>query len=364
MHAKRQFLVNDGKPTISEENRVKDIVQLRTLLQSAVQLELTTIPPYLCALYSIKEGTNRASIDVIQSVVMEEMLHMVLAANVLNAIGGKPDVNSKDFVPNYPVELKMLGLTVNLEKFAESSIDLFINIERPDSKPNDQPAPGCQAFDEFHSIGQFYEQIELGLIDLSEEGNIFTGNPDHQIGPEHYYGGGGDLLRVTDLDSARLALKEIIGQGEGIPFSIWESEVANPGRAAYLEMAHFYRFLEIRERRRYNGTEKIVPESKTPPDPKGEVLSVTWNDVYPMRKNPKMADLPHGSEALEKAKAFNRTYMDLLNNLHETMNGKPEQMLKSVGIMYSLKYQAIELMKTPVPGSKETIGPSFEFVES
>jgi hypothetical protein len=38
--------------------------------------------------------------------------------------------------------------------------------------------------------------------------------------------------------------------------------------------------------------------------------------------------------------------------------------MKSVGIMYSLKYQAIELMKIPVPGSNETIGPSFEFVES
>ena len=91
---------------------------------------------------------------------------------------------------------------------------------------------------------------------------------------------------------------------------------------------------------------------------------MSWNDVYHMRKNPKMAKLPHGSEALEKAIAFNRTYMDLLNHLQETMNGKPDQMMKSVGIMYSLKYQAIELMKTPVPGTDETVGPSFEFVES
>ena len=364
MHAERQFLVSEDEPTIPEESRVKDIVQLRALLQSAVQLELTTIPPYLCALYSLKEGTNRESTAVIQSVVMEEMLHMVLAANVLNAIGGKPIVNTKDFVPSYPVNLEKLGLIVDLEKFAGSSIDQFIDIERPDTKPNDQPRPGCQAFDEFHSIGQFYEQIELGLIDLSQKGNIFTGNPDHQIGPEHYYGGGGNLLRVTNLATARLALKEIIGQGEGIPYSVWESKGVNPGRAAYLEMAHFYRFLEIREKRRYSGTEKIVRGSKKPPDPKGEVLPVSWKDVYPMRKNPKMADLTHDSEALEMAKAFNRTYMDLLNNLHETMNGKPEQMLKSVGIMYSLKYQAIELMKTPIPGSDETIGPTFEFVDS
>src|SRR5262249_41361328 len=138
---------------------------------------------------------------------------------------------------------------------------------------------------------------------------------------------------------------------------------SNPGRAAYLEMAHFYRFLEIRKERRYSGKEKIVPGSNKPPDPTGEVFPVTWNDVYPMRKNSKMADLPHGSEALEKAKAFNRTYMDLLDHLHQAMNGKPEQMMQSIGIMYSFKYQAIELMKTPVPGSDETVGPTFEFVD-
>jgi len=356
-------LVREGTLNIHKENRVKDIDQLRALLQSAVQLELTTIPPYLCALYSLKEGTNRTSADVILSVVMEEMLHMVLAANVLNAIGGKPTVNTKAFVPSYPVDLEKLGLTVNLEKFAKSSIDLFIKIEHPDTIPNDQPDPSCQHYHEFQSIGQFYEQIELGLIDLSKKETIFTGNPDHQIGPEHYYGGGGNVLRVTDLDAARAALKEIIGQGEGIPYSIWESDDPNPGRAAYLEMAHFYRFLEISKERRYTGNEKVVPGSKKPPDPTGEVFPVSWNDVYPMRKNPKMADLPDGSEALEKAKAFNRTYMDLLNHLDKTMNGKPDKMMKSVSIMYSFKYQAIELMKTPVPGSNETVGPSFEFVE-
>jgi hypothetical protein len=76
-----------------------------------------------------------------------------------------------------------------------------------------------------------------------------------------------------------------------------------------------------------------------------------------------MAGLPAGSEALEKARAFNRTYMDLLNCLSEAMNGKPDKMMKSVGIMYSLKYQAIELMKTPVPGSNETVGLSFESLD-
>ena len=41
--------------------------------------------------------------ELIESVVMEEMLHMVLAANVLNAIGGTPSIGRPGFVPRVSV---------------------------------------------------------------------------------------------------------------------------------------------------------------------------------------------------------------------------------------------------------------------
>ena len=56
-------------------------------LQTALELELATIPPYLVALLSIQLPGNRASAEIIRSVMMEEMLHLVLVANVLNAVG-------------------------------------------------------------------------------------------------------------------------------------------------------------------------------------------------------------------------------------------------------------------------------------
>lgn len=58
----------------------------RKLLQKALQIEHSTIPLYLTSLYSIR---NQSSFEatVLRSVVMEEMLHMVQAANALNAIG-------------------------------------------------------------------------------------------------------------------------------------------------------------------------------------------------------------------------------------------------------------------------------------
>lgn len=66
---------------------ITDLPDLHRHLQWALQVEHTTIPPYLCALHSIPDGYNVEAATVIRSVVMEEMLHMTLVANVLNAVG-------------------------------------------------------------------------------------------------------------------------------------------------------------------------------------------------------------------------------------------------------------------------------------
>ena len=64
------------------------VADLRTALGNAIKLELGTIPPYLTALFSIKPGANAAAGAIVRSVVIEEMLHLSLACNMLNAVGG------------------------------------------------------------------------------------------------------------------------------------------------------------------------------------------------------------------------------------------------------------------------------------
>ena len=68
-------------------------------LQTALLLELSTIPPYLCAQYSIEPGTNEVPVEIIKSVVIEEMLHMVLVSNIMNALGGQPVLTTEEVVP-------------------------------------------------------------------------------------------------------------------------------------------------------------------------------------------------------------------------------------------------------------------------
>jgi hypothetical protein len=44
---------------------------LRAHLQTAIEIERATLPPYLCALYSLEEGSNAEAGAVIESVVLD-----------------------------------------------------------------------------------------------------------------------------------------------------------------------------------------------------------------------------------------------------------------------------------------------------
>jgi hypothetical protein len=128
-------MINTGM--INAERGVITLGDLRDHLQYAIGLELTTIPAYLCALYTIIPGVNSAACEVIQSVVLEEMLHMSLAANVLNAIGGAPATgpvgDGPSPVPVYPATVPFIDAmpVIRLRAFSMAAVDDFIAIERP-----------------------------------------------------------------------------------------------------------------------------------------------------------------------------------------------------------------------------------------
>lgn len=42
------------------------------------------------------------TVEVVQSVFVEEMLHLTLAANLLNAAGGSPVLDAPQVLPGYP----------------------------------------------------------------------------------------------------------------------------------------------------------------------------------------------------------------------------------------------------------------------
>ncbi|XP_068752704.1 uncharacterized protein [Montipora capricornis] len=136
--SKRHVIVewlSQENPLVGNPGHYYSVEQLRQDLQTALQLEHATIPPYLTALASIKFSYNLAIQNVLKEIVIQEMMHMALVANILNAIGGQPSLYSKEFIPRYPSRLPggvQPDLIVPIEKVSLGLIrNIFMKIEQP-----------------------------------------------------------------------------------------------------------------------------------------------------------------------------------------------------------------------------------------
>ena len=334
---------------------ITTIESLRTHLQWAIELEHATIPPYLSSLYSIKTGSNAESAAVIKSVFIEEMLHMALAANLLNAIGGSPKFDYNGFIPSFPAVLPHgdRSFEINIAKFAPMSIESFLNIERPaeaDAEPREE---------NYHSIGQFYAAITEGLKSCSNilgEDTLFCGDPAKQLTAETtYYGGAGHLIAVTDLTSALAAMKEIVEQGEGLDHnSIFDGD-KNMFHSEREEVGHYFRFQEILFGKSYQTGDTAAS------GPTGESFEVDWDAVHDMRNNPDIDDYPEGSTAREKMEALAQAYSDMLRMMERSFAGNPELFGETIGTMFELRHLIQELMEMPSGDGATTVGPYFAY---
>jgi CDGSH-type Zn-finger protein len=286
---------------------------------------------------------------------MEEMLHLTMAANILNAVGGRPVLDAPSLLPTFPTYLPHSNeaFKVPLLKFSPEAIDVFLKIERPAEHE------GLPEDNRFETIGQFYDAIRVALEHLSGElgeANLFCGDPARQVTDAIYYGGSGRIITVTDLASALAALDEIVEQGEGLAHQeVWDGDrdMFHPERE---EVAHYFRFHEIALGRRFALGD--TPQS----GPTGEPFPVDWDAVHDMRPNPRSADYPAGSEQRLRMDEFNHAYSGVLHLLEETFNGSPSLLLVATGLMYGLKQQAVDLMELPSGDGETTVGPSFEYV--
>jgi hypothetical protein len=342
-----------------------DRARLLAWLQTAIELELATIPPYLLALLSIKLPSNREPAELIRSVMIEEMLHLALVSNVLNAVSGHPRLDQQT-IPSYPLKMTFEGKVfkdrnfwIDLAPFSEPVIKTFMKIEQPQDPPRiegfflalkkiDVPAL---------TIGGFYAQIVLLLEQMEQKtpGKVFIGKPEFQIHKDYYWAGGGEIVAVNDLASAKMALDLVIQQGEGA----WSS---GPGQAAQgfgdnFDIGHYYRFSEIFYGHRYQKSD----DPKGPPT--GATIDVDYAQAYPFKKNPKRSDYPPGSALRKLNDDFNQRYSDMLRQLQEALNGSPKTLYTAVmDSMHHLSPVAHEMMKTPIiPGRKTTGCPTFEW---
>jgi hypothetical protein len=326
--------------------------KLHRYLQNAIELEHSTIPPYLTAMFSLRPGRNRRIGEMIRSIVIEEMLHMSIAANILIAIGGKPQINTPNFVPKYPGPLPMQigdGLVVGIEAFSMPlTKNVFMAIEQPENEiPVRLLKAGDEAEPEYATIGQFYDAIQTQIRALGNEIFVAPSAPPQVIAP-HWFSSE-KLYPIVDVESACAAIELIKVEGEGTSTTPFQS----PN-----DPAHFYKFGSIVAGRELIATPTgyAYGGAAIPFDPDG---------VWPLRPNCKIADFQPGTQARTRIEQFAFNYSTLLNSLHFAFNGEPERLDAAIGVMYDLRVLSAAMMQTVAdPKTGQTVGPSFEFVHT
>ena len=315
---------------------IDSVADLRAHVALARQVEMSTIPPYLYAAYSIVDQDSDAR-RLIASVVVEEMLHLALTTNLLLALGGEPDFG-RELMPSHPGCLAhhRPELPLDLRRCTPEVVaGTFMAIERPEARG------GPAEPDEFETLGQFYLALEEALHRLSAESDLFTDHqPDRQLADASLYGpvefdaaDSGGLMLISDLDSACRALQVIIDQGEGVGDDMW----ADP---AHTELTHYFKFAQIAD-----GT---VP------------LGETW----PVPDNPKVAGLPDDIRPV--ADLFNAASRFLFMTM-EGMFAADTDQTRAAGHLYRVMSHCMtpvaEYLVTLPIDAERNAAPTFEWYE-
>ncbi|QCJ47837.1 ferritin-like protein [Haloprofundus sp. MHR1] len=318
---------------------IDTLESLHEHLQWAIQVELSTIPAYLYAMYSVDDDTS-VPYRLIRSVVVEEMLHTALVANVLTAAGGEPRFYDESVVPSYPMALPhhRPEIVLGLERASPELIDrVFVTIERP------REVGGLPEDDDYETIEQFYMAVEEAIERLdTEEGLFEVDRTDRQMAESGYYAPveydfeeSGGLDAVVDRETATSAVETIVHQGEGYR----DAEYADPD---HHEQTHYYKFKQIAD-----GTH-----------PLGETRAVPTN--------PRAAEYPE--HLRPAADLFNACYSYLyvlMDGLYSPVDSetKDDLVLELYGVMMAaMRPLARWLTRQPLAdGADEHAAPTFEF---
>ncbi|HEX8742785.1 MAG TPA: ferritin-like protein [Thermoleophilaceae bacterium] len=280
------------KQPVQAQKPITTVEQLHVHLYQAAQVELSTIPLYLYAAYSIQTSGDYqwdpgiSAFRTIRSVVIEEMLHLCLVRNIMVATGAPAfSFYDEDFVTKYPSPMlhREPELMLRLEPCTTKLMErVFMPLELP-AKTSAPPQP-----DHYNTLGQFYAAITAGLEKLS--GPKLWRNPrgDLQYSTSYWnQDGGGKPVCVLDLPSALAAVATIVEQGEGaspddpmVPL-----HPADP-QFGYEEYSHYAKFKRIAD-----GNDLI-------------------RDLWPVPTDPKAADFDGPVRGL--AELFNAAYCYVL----------------------------------------------------
>jgi len=234
---------------------VRDLAWIKQALQTAIELECSTLPLYLSAMFSL-QVQNYNAYNRLRSVVMEEMVHMAIAANLLAAIGGTPQIKSINV--RFPTQGLPGGaepdLRVGLARFSKEQLKNFMRIETPEFLLRKM-----KRHETYPTISVFYKGIRQAIVDNADavRAAVKAGGSSNQVYDDI---GLVQIAYVEGADpvTAMLAgIDEILEQGEGA-----STKSLVTLKDFELEESHYARFAEMHYGATYN--EPKPPVELTP----------------------------------------------------------------------------------------------------
>lgn len=347
--------MNEAAFKLVESNEPED---LKKALQIAMEFEHATMPPYLYAWYSLR-SSNRSIRSILRGIVLQEMAHMLLAGNLLKAIGGTPSIYREDFVPDYPSPLPgsvANDLVVPLKPYSRELVEhVFMRIEEPELIL-DFPVAALDAVPDLpHTIGQFYRCLRDTFVDGGDDLIVDKTGETQPATFQLFQELPINKQRITSAAGAIEAIDFIVEQGEGTT----ESPFIPDGDAILenVELAHFYRFATL-TRGRIKPNPDATPNS--PPDERylyasSDPVPFDEDGVIPFPANPKAAHYTEGTPERTAMDAFNRTYTGMLGLLQEAYSTDLAMLDVAITEMRALNGRARTL-------AEMNLGPSFEFL--
>lgn len=227
------------------------------LLTEAAEIEHNLLCSYLYAAFSLKqagEGLTDAEAravatwrELVMSVAIEEMGHLVLVNNLLVALGGEAQFDRANFP--VPPGYHPADFVIRLTPFTRETLQHFIFLERPEDVPVPEaagferrkpalkrtPTPGTltPSTPDYATIGEFYAEIRAEMVALARTAGpaaFVEPRGEMQIGPDIVDLPGVRLVR--GVEDAVAALDAIVEQGEGGPSARDDNHFARFNRIA------------------------------------------------------------------------------------------------------------------------------------
>jgi hypothetical protein len=329
----------------------RDVGWLQDALRSAVKLELSTIPPYLCGYWALRDAAPVPAADIL-NIAMQEMAHLGFACNMLCATGKQPAVLADYASITYPgglpggVEPKQddelipwdpaFRVQLGFPDFKAFAL-MCARIEYPENAVP-KPLEAFLAAETFTSIGEFYDAVRDAIVANDGQFHYDTANQR-----DEYL----NIFKIANLGAAKKAIQLIQHQGEGGDKYPYNAEG---------KLSHFYTFGQLYYRQKY----KFDPATQTG-DWTGGQITIPDNLIYNMTPVPLGGYNNPPQEVLD----FDQAFTGVLKSLESAWSGGGGAALDdAVGAMPDLTDKAITILKKklPRPGTPGIYGPQFKIV--